>query len=266
MNDKYFKEIKTPFRTCELVKSSGYKMDNLHWHTYYEILFITKGERYTVFNSGNAHEGGCPQIYIHRPYAPHKSIVPRDSEYEFYVVYIYRNTLRSVGDIVDLSIFERACMLSILPTDAEACWLRTKCAELIEADRAGEHTESALLAALILNRTLKFSNCEVFTTRSEYMQDVLQYIEENLSGELTIEKLCQSFSVGHTKLLSDFKKATGTTFKKFLTDLRMSRARELLASGSSIINASLETGYSSEAHFIKAFREYYGITPGGMKG
>ena len=45
----------------------------------------------------------------------------------------------------------------------------------------------------------------------------------------------------------------------------MARARDLLLSGSSIINASLETGYSSEAHFIKAFHSYYGVTPGALR-
>ena len=45
----------------------------------------------------------------------------------------------------------------------------------------------------------------------------------------------------------------------------MARARDLLESGSSIINAALETGYSSEAHFIKAFRGYYGMTPGTLR-
>ena len=36
----------------------------------------------------------------------------------------------------------------------------------------------------------------------------------------------------------------------------------MLKRGESIIRTSLECGYCSEAHFIKAFREYWGITPG----
>ena len=58
---------------------------------------------------------------------------------------------------------------------------------------------------------------------------------------------------------------TGRCCPKYLTDLRQTRARELMETGSSIINASLETGYSSEAHFIKAFREYWGMTPGEFR-
>ena len=54
-------------------------------------------------------------------------------------------------------------------------------------------------------------------------------------------------------------------FKKYLTDLRQIHARELIADGSSVINASLEAGYTSEAHFIKIFREYWGMTPGEFR-
>jgi len=28
----------------------------------------------------------------------------------------------------------------------------------------------------------------------------------------------------------------------------------------------MDTGYNSEAHFVKAFREYWGMTPGQLKG
>lgn len=267
MQAKYTKETKTPFRSCEFVRTNGYKMNDLHWHTYYEILFIRAAGKYAVSNSGNVHEGEAPRIYIHRPYSPHKIFIQTGTPYERYITYVYRSTLRNIGDILNLSVFEKACMLVITPTPEEVGWLKEKCDELISADRAGDRTETALLTALIFNRLLNSvgtDSCKVITSRFEYIQDVLQYIDENLAEPLTIEKLCARFGVGHTKLLADFRDATGTTFKKFLTDLRMTRAYELLQSGSSIINASLETGYSSEAHFNAAFRRYWGRTPGSF--
>ena len=265
MQAKYAKEIKTPFRSCEFVRTNGYKMNDLHWHTYYEILFIRAAGKYAVFNSGNVHEGEAPQIYIHRPYSPHKIFIQTGTPYERYITYVYRGTLRNIGDILDLSVFEKACMLVITPTPEEVGWYDKKCLELISADKEGERTETALLTALIFNRLLKSvgtDRCEIVPSRFEYIQDVLQHIDENLAEPLTIEKLCAKFGVGHTKLLADFRDATGTTYKKFLTDLRMTHAYELLQSGSSIINAALETGYSSEAHFIATYRSYWGITPG----
>ena len=94
---------------------------------------------------------------------------------------------------------------------------------------------------------------------------VILLAADNLASPPTIKELTDRFNIGQSKFCSDFRRHTGSTYKKYLTDLRMARARDLLASGSSIINASLETGYSSEAHFIKAFHSYYGVTPGALR-
>ena len=39
----------------------------------------------------------------------------------------------------------------------------------------------------------------------------------------------------------------------------------LLEGERSVVQVAMETGYSSEAHFIKAFREHWGITPGQLR-
>ena len=269
MENKYRKETRTPFRSCEHPSSRGLRMEDLHWHQYYEVLFVRKSGGYTVMNSGNSHVGSVPEIFIHRPYTPHKIINDTGEIYERYIVYVYKNTLREFSErILDLTVFDRACMICIKPTEKESDDLAEICDHIREADVAKDQTEASILIALLLHRLMKFvqsGRCEIFRSNAEYIQDVLQYIDGNFAENLTVASLCEKFSVGHTKLLSDFRKATGMTYKKFLTDLRMTRARELILSGSSIINASLEAGYSSEAHFIKAFREYFGITPGAAR-
>ena len=121
------------------------------------------------------------------------------------------------------------------------------------------------LAALIFHdimKILKSGRGEAYSTRHSYIQDALQHISENLSEPMTVDSLADMFGVGHTKFAEDFKSVTGSTYKKYLTDLRMTRARELLTSGSSIINASLETGFSGEAQFIATYKRYFGETPG----
>ena len=269
MNSKYKKETRTPFHFCEHPISNGYKMEDLHWHQYYEILFVKNSGEYTIMNSGNSHHGSTPEIFIHRPYSPHKIINDSSETYERYIVYAYKNTLRDFSErLLNLSVFEKACMLCIKPDASDIAGLTQLCDAIHTADIKHDPKESSILIALLLHRLMLMKDsrkCVAFESKADYIQDVLQYIDENFADELSVASLCEKFSVGHTKLLSDFRKATGTTFKKFLTDLRMSRARELLASGSSIINASLETGYSNEAHFIKIFREYYGVTPGGIR-
>lgn len=117
----------------------------------------------------------------------------------------------------------------------------------------------------MISDILESGRGERFSGSLSYIQNVILLAAENLASPPTIRELADRFNIGQSKFCSDFKRHTGSTYKKYLTDLRMARARDLLLSGSSIINASLETGYSSEAHFIKAFHGYYGVTPGAFR-
>ena len=78
-------------------------------------------------------------------------------------------------------------------------------------------------------------------------------ISSDLSVQLTANRVAEMMNVSTAKFRADFKRHTGTTFKKSLTDLRMTRAYELLQSGSSIINASLETGYWKRSALYRGF-------------
>ena len=53
-------------------------------------------------------------------------------------------------------------------------------------------------------------------------------ISSDLSVQLTANRVAEMMNVSTAKFRADFKRHTGTTFKKFLTDLRMTRAYELL--------------------------------------
>ena len=101
-----------------------------------------------------------------------------------------------------------------------------------------------------------------FSGNISYIQEALITISNDLSVQLTADRIAKIMNVSTAKFRNDFKRHTGTTYKKYLTDLRMTRALELLQSGSSIINTSFETGYSSEAHFIATYKSYWGVTPG----
>lgn len=60
-----------------------------------------------------------------------------------------------------------------------------------------------------------------------------------------------------------FKKLTGQTFLEYLTDLRLSRAAQLLQQEEySIVEAILASGFDDISHFYRLFRKRYGMAPG----
>ncbi|MCI8388009.1 MAG: helix-turn-helix transcriptional regulator [Clostridiales bacterium] len=246
-----------------LSQTIGHTQAYLHWHTHYEVKLIVSGN-YTTTSHNINYSSHNPALFIHRPYTLHSGNATPDKPYLRFIIHIDKSIITQFPpSLLDTSIYANATMLRVDPNESELANLCELCDQIVKNER--DLRGNALRSAMIFHYAEQILECgrgEIITTNFSYIQDVLQLISDSISEPLTIPQLCEKFDVGHSKLLSDFKATTGTTYKKYMTDLRMTRARELLIRGESIINASLECGYSSEAHFVKSYREYYGITPG----
>lgn len=90
------------------------------------------------------------------------------------------------------------------------------------------------------------------------VNSMLQQPENNWN----MESLAELSAMSRANFIRLFKNKTGTLPGKFLTSLRMQKAELLLRStNKSILAVALEVGYQSEAHFSKAFKLKYGISP-----
>lgn len=94
------------------------------------------------------------------------------------------------------------------------------------------------------------------------IETVRRYIQEHYGDELGIEKLAQLAYMAPAYLSTMFKKETGQNLSKFIREVRMERAKELLEeSHRKIIDIGVAVGYPNVSYFCQSFREYYGISP-----
>jgi AraC family transcriptional regulator len=90
---------------------------------------------------------------------------------------------------------------------------------------------------------------------------VLNYIRENVTGDLTLNTLARvaGFSPFHFHRL--FKSLTDETVADCVARLRLERAAALLkASNIPITQAALECGFASASVFSRAFKKHFGLT------
>ena len=74
-----------------------------------------------------------------------------------------------------------------------------------------------------------------------------------------------NFSPNHLSMI--FRQQTGKTFIKYLTDYRMSKAKELLrCTGKRSSEVGLEVGYKDPHYFSYLFKKYQGMTPTQYRG
>ena len=94
--------------------------------------------------------------------------------------------------------------------------------------------------------------------------DALFYIYTHIDTEIRIEELARELGVSRFHLQRIFREIFGTSLYQRIKTIRLEKAANLLVvnRGSTISEIALQCGYSSQASFLKAFRERFGMTPG----
>ena len=89
---------------------------------------------------------------------------------------------------------------------------------------------------------------------------------EYASPDLTQTQLAERFGLNPAYFSRLFRKETGEKFISVMTDLRMTKAKELLDQGKSPEEAASLCGYSSRQYFSEAFRNRFGISIQAYQG
>lgn len=89
------------------------------------------------------------------------------------------------------------------------------------------------------------------------------YVEEHYADlDITNSLIADSCGISEVYLRKLFLKKCGKTPRKYIIDLRMSRARQLLSDGAlSVAEIAELCGFSSPYHFSRSFKVNHGITP-----
>lgn len=89
------------------------------------------------------------------------------------------------------------------------------------------------------------------------------YIERHLDEDLSVTRICKQFFVSKSKLYEVSLKAFHMGISDYIRNLRMRRAKEMLAdTKKSVEQIAGEVGYEDANFFIRTFKRYEGVTPG----
>ncbi len=100
----------------------------------------------------------------------------------------------------------------------------------------------------------------------EYLNKMIQYIEENLTEEIDYKKLAQIVGVSEYSLQRIFIFLTNISISEYIRKRRLSRAfEELKTSDIKIIDLAIKYQYDSSISFSRAFKNMFGITPNECK-
>lgn len=100
------------------------------------------------------------------------------------------------------------------------------------------------------------------TVISLHVRKCIDYIYENLGGELSVKTLAGMTGLNPTYLSRLFSKETGISIKQFVKEAKVDTAQNLLRySDLSYLEISISLGFSSQSAFIAVFKKMTGVTP-----
>ena len=91
--------------------------------------------------------------------------------------------------------------------------------------------------------------------------EIISYINANLSGELSLDLLSERFFISKNHLNRIFKASTGVTVWEYIKLKRLILARNSILSGSSAISACQNSGFNDYSAFYRAYKERFGVSP-----
>ncbi|MFD2831580.1 response regulator transcription factor [Corticicoccus populi] len=94
------------------------------------------------------------------------------------------------------------------------------------------------------------------------IEKVKQYISININQDLSLDMLADEVSLTPGYLSDKFKEETGLGIIKYIKEVRMEKAEDMLSRTDMKVNdISRSVGYNNVSYFIKIFRGHFGISP-----
>ena len=157
------------------------------------------------------------------------------------------------------------------PIDMQYMYKNTSCQGYI----GGSTFERIPVERAIHNTTKAFKSYGEFNSKdvfvkaidgslnsSDYTEMAKKYIEEHYMKEIKIRDLALVAHISSTYYSIKFKKDMGITFKEYLINFRMNKARELLKDEDrSCKEVGMAVGYMDYVQFSKIFKKYVGTPP-----
>jgi len=98
------------------------------------------------------------------------------------------------------------------------------------------------------------------------MRRVIDYIEENLDGDLSLEAMAAEVDISPIYLARAFKAAVGQSPHRYVLSRRVERAKELLRNTElPVVDVALSSGFSSQSHLSYWFQRYVGVSPAAYR-
>ena len=114
---------------------------------------------------------------------------------------------------------------------------------------------------LELRQTFSDESFRIEYQKDEIISRIIQYVDENLRSDLSLEKIGAHLFLSKFYLCHYFKNKTNTSLFSYIQNKRIATAKLLIDGGMSAHDAAYEAGFNNYSNFYKAFKKITGKYP-----
>lgn len=231
-----------------------------------EFIFYTSGESTTTI-LGTEYTCCTHDLLILEPMQLYTSQNKDQLHTEYQFIHFDVQPLSHLRPFLDL--FHTAVVHMQHPD--EICTLIQTIQRQVSEQKPGYLTNINALLKLLIVQVLRCQQAAPARPRPQVplhtgpqllVDQCLAYIGSNLKGDCSVQALSRHFSVSSNHIYKSFMKVLNQSPSRYVTQLRMFRAKSMLLSDLfTMEEIAGEVGYSSLAHFSKVFKENNQYSP-----
>lgn len=245
-----------------------------HQHPFYEIFFFLSGNVNYIIE-GKSYSLRPGDVLLTSSSDIHRPDIQPGKPYERIVIWLSDDFFGHLRDFYgeDLTTCFTDSALKdyrlIRPDNQNILHLKQICAQISKAKHSKELGSYALSSAYLTEFLVLVSRAyydapdsiKYDITENKKINEILLYINENLTEDLSLERLAARFYTSKYYLSRQFKQFTGLSLYQYIMKKRLIVSRDLLRGGNSVMDACFQCGFGDYSNFLKAFKREFGKTP-----
>lgn len=246
--------------SCERIENINSNMSQSHYHTFYELYFLEKGQRKHIMGN-EMYQMSENEFMIFSPYTMHRSYSEENVPFRRIVLYFREDSINAP----ELQELMKKSSGLYQPTAKVANLVHSYLSKLLKEQENKELLHDATMNSLLNSLLITIMKSVTVSSKPEPKNRILKiidFIEQNYTEDINLDEIANEFFMSKFYLCHEFKKYTNRTIVQYINSLRIMHAqRVIMETTRSFSDIASITGFSSSTQFYRVFKDIAGESP-----
>jgi AraC-like DNA-binding protein len=235
-----------------------------HWHEEFQLCLIEEGEGDLTYR-GARHLTPPASLFVVHPGESHSNSSFTRAGCSYRTIFVATGVFRRSA----AELFGRDRGVPFFPStmifDAEVLARFHRLHVAFEEPAPALERESLLLnfsTDLLARYGEQRATLDVPALKQTSVERAREYLAENYAENVTLERLARLAGLSPFHFSRLFREQFGMPPHAFQNQVRVARAKSLLATGFAVSRVAAQTGFADQSHLTRQFKRLTGVTPG----